>query len=323
MLPGHVLERLVPAIPTLLGGSADLTPANNTQTEGRTGIDVQSFEGGYIHYGAREHGMAAVMNGIALHKGLIPFAGTFLAFTDYARPAIRLGALMQQQVIHVMTHDSVCLGEDGPTHQPIEHLASLRAMPGLLTFRPADAVEVGECWELAIGYRDGPSVIALSRHPVALVRHEANDSNLCARGAYILAEASGEPVVSIAATGAEVGLALEARRQLEAEGIGTRVISMPCVELFEMQDPAWQQEILGEATNANGRRSCSAAGMGPLYRARRQFHRHVRLWRFRTGRSAVRTIWHHTGGHSVRGPQTPERTCGLIVGVVWSADARA
>ena len=244
---GHVLERLVPAVPTLLGGSADLTPANNTQTEGRTGIDVQSFEGGYMHYGAREHGMAAVMNGMALHKGLIPFAGTFLVFTDYARPAIRLGALMQQQVIHVMTHDSVCLGEDGPTHQPIEHLASLRAMPGLLTFRPADAVEVGECWELAIGYRDGPSVIALSRHPVALVRHEANDSNLCARGAYVLAEASGEPVVSIAATGAEVGLALEARRQLEAEGIGTRVISMPCVELFEMQDPAWQQEILGEA----------------------------------------------------------------------------
>ena len=187
------------------------------------------------------------MNGMALHKGLIPFAGTFLVFTDYARPAIRLGALMQQQVIHVMTHDSVCLGEDGPTHQPIEHLASLRAMPGLLTFRPADAVEVGECWELAIGYRDGPSVIALSRHPVALVRREANDSNLCARGAYILAEASGEPVVSIAATGAEVGLALEARLQLEAEGIGTRVISMPCVELFEMQDPAWQQEILGEA----------------------------------------------------------------------------
>ena len=244
---GHVLERLVPAIPALLGGSADLTPANNTQTVGRTGVGAQSFEGGYLHYGAREHCMAAAMNGMALHKGLIPFAGTFLVFTDYARPAIRLGALMQQQVIHVMTHDSVCLGEDGPTHQPIEHLASLRAMPGLLTFRPADAVEVGECWELAIGYRNGPSVIALSRHPVALVRHEADDANLCARGAYILAEASGEPVVSIIATGAEVGLALQARDQLEADGIETRVISMPCVELFEMQDPAWQQQTLGEA----------------------------------------------------------------------------
>ena len=244
---GYVLERLAPAIPALLGGSADLTPANNTQTDGRIGVAAQSFKGGYLHYGAREHGMAAVMNGMALHKGLIPFAGTFLVFTDYARPAIRLGALMQQQVIHVMTHDSISLGEDGTTHQPIEHLSSLRGMPGLLTFRPADAVEVGECWELAIGYRDGPSVIALSRHPVALVRREANDANLCARGAYILAEASGEPVVSIIATGAEVGLALLARNQLEAEGIHTRVISMPCVELFEMQDPAWQLQILGDA----------------------------------------------------------------------------
>jgi len=200
-----------------------------------------------LHYGAREHGMAAAMNGMALHKGVIPFAGTFLVFTDYARPAIRLGALMQQQVIHVMTHDSICLGEDGPTHQPVEHLASLRAMPGLLTFRPADAVEVGECWEMALGYRKGPSVIALSRHPVALVRLEANDANLCARGGYILAEASGEPVVSIIATGAEVGLALQARDQLEAEGIGTRVISMPCVELFEMQDSEWQAQTLGVA----------------------------------------------------------------------------
>ena len=244
---GHVLERVVPVIPTLLGGSADLTPANNTKTVGRTGIGARSFGGGYLHYGAREHGMAAAMNGMALHSGLIPFAGTFLVFTDYARPAIRLGALMQQQVIHVMTHDSICLGEDGPTHQPVEHLASLRAIPGLLTFRPADAVEVGECWELALSYRKGPSVIALSRHPVALVRREANDANLSARGGYILAEASGEPVVSIIATGAEVGLAMQAREQLEAEGIETRVISMPCVELFEMQDPNWQQQTLGEA----------------------------------------------------------------------------
>lgn len=243
---GHVLERLVPAIPTMLGGSADLTPANNTQTEGRTSINAQSFEGGYLHYGAREHCMAAVMNGMALHKGFIPFSGTFLVFTDYSRPAIRLGALMQQKVIHVMTHDSVSLGEDGPTHQPVEHLASLRAMPGLLTFRPADAVEVGECWELAIGHQ-GPSVMALSRHPLGLVRLEANDENLCAKGAYILAEASGEPAVSIIATGAEVALAIQARDQLEVEGIKTRVISMPCMELFEMQDPNWQQKILGDA----------------------------------------------------------------------------
>ena len=244
---GDVLERLVPVIPTLLGGSADLTPANNTQTKGRTGIDASSFGGGYMHYGAREHGMAAAMNGMALHKGLIPYAGTFLVFTDYSRPAIRLGALMGQQVIHVMTHDSICLGEDGPTHQPVEHLASLRAMPGLLTFRPADAVEVGECWELALGYRDGPSVIAFSRHPVALVRRDVDDENLSAKGGYILADASGEPDVSIIATGAEAGLAIQAREQLEAEGIKTRVISMPCVELFEMQSADWQNQTLGEA----------------------------------------------------------------------------
>ena len=244
---GDVLERLVPVIPALLGGSADLTPANNTQTKGRTGIDASSFGGGYMHYGAREHGMAAAMNGMALHKGLIPYAGTFLVFTDYSRPAIRLGALMGQQVIHVMTHDSICLGEDGPTHQPVEHLASLRAMPGLLTFRPADAVEVGECWELALGYRDGPSVIAFSRHPVALVRRDVDDENLSAKGGYILADASGEPDVSIIATGAEVGLAIQARDQLEAEGIKTRIISMPCVELFEMQSADWQNQTLGEA----------------------------------------------------------------------------
>ena len=244
---GDVLERLVPVIPALLGGSADLTPANNTQTKGRTGIDASSFGGGYMHYGAREHGMAAAMNGMALHKGLIPYAGTFLVFTDYSRPAIRLGALMGQQVIHVMTHDSICLGEDGPTHQPVEHLASLRAMPGLLTFRPADAVEVGECWELALGYRDGPSVIAFSRHPVALVRRDVDDENLSAKGGYILADASGEPDVSIIATGAEAGLAIQAREQLEAEGIKTRVISMPCVELFEMQSADWQNQTLGEA----------------------------------------------------------------------------
>ena len=200
-----------------------------------------------MHYGAREHGMAAAMNGMALHKGLIPYAGTFLVFTDYSRPAIRLDALMGQQVIHVMPHDSICLGEDRPTHQPVEHLASLRAMPGLLTFRPADAVEVGECWELALGYRDGPSVIALSRHPVALVRREGDDENRSAKGGYILANASGEPDVLIIATGAEVGLACQAREQLEAEGIKTRVISMPCVELFEMQSAEWQKQTLGEA----------------------------------------------------------------------------
>jgi transketolase len=244
---GHVLERLVPAIPALIGGSGDLTPANNTQTAKRQAIGAGSYGGGYLHYGAREHGMAAIMNGMALHKGLIPFAGTFLAFTDYSRPAIRLGALMRQRVIHVMTHDSIGLGEDGPTHQPVEHLAALRAIPNLRLFRPADAVEVAECWELALHHETGPSVISLSRQPVGLVRRDAGAANRSARGAYVLAEATGSAAVTLLATGAEVGLALQARQSLEADGIATRVVSMPCLELFELQDRAFQDEILGQA----------------------------------------------------------------------------
>ena len=244
---GHVLERLVPAIPALIGGSGDLTPANNTQTAERRAIRAGHYGGGYLHYGAREHAMAAAMNGMELHRGLIPFAGTFLAFTDYARPAIRLAALMRQRVIHVMTHDSIGLGEDGPTHQPVEHLAALRAIPGLRLFRPADAVEVAECWELALRHVDGPSILSLSRQPVALVRREADDTNRSARGAYVLAEAGRRHAVTLLATGAEVGLALQARDLLEALGIGTSVVSMPCLELFEAQGRAYQDEVLGQA----------------------------------------------------------------------------
>jgi transketolase len=244
---GHVLERLVPAMPSLIGGSGDLTPANNTLTAERRAIMAGDYGGGYLHYGAREHGMAAIMNGMALHRGLIPFAGTFMAFTDYARPAIRLAALMRQRVIHVMTHDSIGLGEDGPTHQPVEHLPALRAMPNVCLFRPADAVEVAECWELALRHRDGPSIMSLSRQPVALVRQEADDSNRSARGAYVLHEALSPATVTILATGAEVGLAVRARDRLEAEGIGTRVVSMPCLELFEMQDEAYREKVLGDA----------------------------------------------------------------------------
>ena len=244
---GHVLERLVPAMPSLIGGSGDLTPANNTQTAERKAVRAKDYGAGYLHYGAREHGMAAIMNGMTLHKGLVPFAGTFMAFTDYSRPAIRLAALMRQRVIHVMTHDSIGLGEDGPTHQPVEHLAALRAIPNLRVFRPADAVEVAECWELALRHETGPSIIAFSRHPVALLRHDADTGNRSARGAYVLAEASGPAAVTLLATGAEVGLAVLAKERLEAGGIATRVVSMPCLELFEEQDRAFQDGILGEA----------------------------------------------------------------------------
>ncbi|MCT7378158.1 transketolase [Chelativorans salis] len=242
---GHVLERLVPAIDTLVGGSGDLTPANNTLTAGQGTVARGSYAGRYIHYGVREHAMAAIMNGLALHKGFIPYAGTFLAFTDYCRPAIRLAALMEKRVIHVMTHDSIGLGQDGPTHQPIEHLAGLRAMPGIRVFRPADAVEVAECWALALRHDTGPSILALSRQDAPLVRRGHTEQNLCARGAYILQEAGASHRATLLATGTEVALALRARVRLEAEGIGARVVSMPCLEIFELQDDAYRAKVLG------------------------------------------------------------------------------
>ncbi len=242
---GHVLDSLVPAVPALTGGSADLTPANSTLMDGQGIISKDDFSGRYIHYGIREHGMAAMMNGMALHKGFIPYAGTFLTFTDYARPAIRLAALMQQRVIHVMTHDSIGLGEDGPTHQPIEHLASFRAMPNTFVFRPADAVEVGECWELALRHDKGPSIMALSRQATPVLRRLHSQENLSARGAYILHDADHTHRVTLMATGTEVALAVEARARLQADGIGTRVVSMPCLELFESQYPAYKTELLG------------------------------------------------------------------------------
>lgn len=242
---GHVLDRLVPAIPALIGGSADLTPANSTLMDGQAVISKDNFTGRYIHYGIREHAMAAMMNGMVLHKGFLPYAGTFLTFADYARPAIRLAALMEQRVIHVMTHDSIGLGEDGPTHQPIEHLASLRAMPNVLVLRPADAIEVGECWELALRHEKGPSIMALSRQETPILRRRHRSENLSARGAYILHEADHAHKVTLMATGTEVALAVEARERLQADGIGTRVVSMPCLELFEAQDLDYKAELLG------------------------------------------------------------------------------
>ncbi|MDP2151761.1 transketolase [Parvibaculum sp.] len=235
-------------LPDTIGGSADLTGSNNTRSKGQQAVTAEDFSGSFIHYGIREHGMAAAMNGLALHKGFIPYSGTFLVFTDYCRPAIRLSALMGQRVIYVMTHDSIGLGEDGPTHQPVEHLASLRAMPNLLVFRPADAVETLECWQLALESKDAPSILALSRQNLPAVRTENSEKNLCARGAYELVPASSKAKVSLLATGSEVEIAVAAQKMLEKEGIPARVVSMPCLDLFDRQSSDFQKEILGEDT---------------------------------------------------------------------------
>jgi transketolase len=240
---GRVLEALMPILPELIGGSADLTPSNNTKTKNINYIKPRDFSGQYIHYGIREHAMAAIMNGIALYKGFIPYGGTFLVFSDYCRNAIRLSAIMKQRVIYVMTHDSIGLGEDGPTHQPVEHLASLRAIPNLLVFRPCDANETIEAWQIAINNLHRPSIIALSRQNLPTLR-VVNGDNLSKKGAYILAESSSELKVTIFATGSEVQLAIEAREKLEAMNIGCRVVSMICWALFEEQDKSYQDQLL-------------------------------------------------------------------------------
>lgn len=242
---GKVLEKLVPALPFLIGGSADLTGSNNTQVKGPKAISKDDFAGQYIYYGVREHGMAAAMNGMALHKGVIPYSGTFLTFSDYCRPSIRLAALMKQRVIHVMTHDSIGLGEDGPTHQPVEHLAALRAIPNLQVLRPCDGVETAECWEIALKKLDGPSVIVLTRQGLMQQRLHNNDDNMCARGAYIIKEASAEPQAVLMATGSEVEIAAQAQEQLEKDGIPARLVSIPSFELFEQQDNAYRESVIG------------------------------------------------------------------------------
>jgi transketolase len=245
---GAVLEALVPVVPELLGGSADLTPSNNTKVKNTASIGRGDFAGRYVHYGVREHGMAACMNGLALHGGVIPYAGTFLVFSDYCRPSIRLSALMRQRVVYVFTHDSIGLGEDGPTHQPVEHVAALRSIPNLMVFRPADQVETAECWQLALGTKDRPSALALTRQNLPTARVEHVSENLSAKGAYVLREATGERRVTLLATGSEVSIALEARDRLEAEGIGAAVVSMPSWELFEAQDEAYRRQVLGEGS---------------------------------------------------------------------------
>jgi transketolase len=244
---GAALEALAPAIPEMLGGSADLTGSNNTLVKGMKPFDLPDYAGRYVHYGVREHGMAAAMNGMALHGGVIPYSGTFLTFADYSRAAIRLGALMRVRVIHVMTHDSIGLGEDGPTHQPIEHLASLRAMPNLLVFRPADGVEAAECWRCALEHRENPSIMALSRQKTPAVRLVAADRNLSAHGAYEIAAADGAAQVSLFASGTEVAIALGARELLQADGVATRVVSTPCWEMFDEQPLSYREEVVGGA----------------------------------------------------------------------------
>ncbi len=232
---------------TTIGGSADLTPSNNTKTKNIDGVTPGNFAGRYIHYGIREHGMAAAMNGIALHGGLIPYGGTFMVFSDYCRPSIRLAALMGIRVVFVMTHDSIGVGEDGPTHQPVEHLAALRAIPTLLTMRPADGVETAECWDLALQNDRRPSLIAFSRQDVPTLRVTHTAENLSARGAYELAGDAGAKVTFLA-TGTEVSLAMEAKAKLAAEGIASRVVSMPCWALFEEQPESYRKQILGPGT---------------------------------------------------------------------------
>ena len=244
---GHVLEAIVPVLPALIGGSADLTPSNNTKTKNQKLVTRGDFAGSYIHYGIREHGMAAAMNGMAAHGGIIPYGGTFLCFSDYCRPAIRLSALMGIRNIFVMTHDSIGLGEDGPTHQPVEHLAALRAIPHHVVYRPADAVETAECWQLALESARNSSTLALSRQNLPAVRTEHTDENLCARGAYELAPASGKAEVTIFASGSEVEIALAAREKLEQNGRKARVVSVPSFELFFQQDAAYRQKTIGEA----------------------------------------------------------------------------
>jgi transketolase len=242
------IEVIAGAMPMeFLAGSADLTGSNNNKAKSATDFSAKTPKGRFIHYGIREHGMAAAMNGIFLHGGFAPNGATFLVFTDYARPAMRLAALMGTGVVYVMTHDSIGLGEDGPTHQPIEHLAALRAIPNMRVFRPADAIEVAECWELALNRTDGPTVLALTRQNLPQLRTTAPSDNPCSHGAYELVAASGEAKVSLFASGSEVEIAVAAQKDLAGRGIATRVVSVPSLELLLAQPEAKQKAIIGNA----------------------------------------------------------------------------
>jgi transketolase len=240
-----VLNVVNEAVPETIGGSADLTGSNNTKTPQTLPVTPDDFSGRYIHYGIREHGMAAAMNGIALHGGLVPYSGGFLIFSDYCRPSIRLAALMGQRVIHVMTHDSIGLGEDGPTHQPVEHFAALRAIPNLTFFRPADVTETLECWQLSLESSDAPSILALTRQNLPSQRKSYEEENRCAKGAYVLIESEDDAAVTIFASGSEVEIAVDAHKELTEAGIASRVVSVPSFELFEAQSDDYKEAVLG------------------------------------------------------------------------------
>jgi transketolase len=244
---GAVLNHLFDAIPELLGGSADLTPSNNTKAKNQVEIRPGDYKGSYVHYGVREHGMAAAMNGLSLHGGLIPYGGTFMCFSDYCRPAIRLASMMDIRTIFVMTHDSIGLGEDGPTHQPVEHMSALRAIPHLAVYRPGDAVETAECWENILDNPRRAALLALSRQPMPLLRREPGTENKSAKGGYVLLEAEGGPrKLTLMAAGSELHLAVEARDVLQKEGVPTAVVSMPCTLIFDQQDAAYRRAVLGD-----------------------------------------------------------------------------
>ena len=230
----------------IIGGSADLAGSNNTKTKNHKIIKPGNFSGNYIHYGVREHAMCGIMNGIALHSNLIPYGGTFLIFSDYCKPSIRLAAMMKQKVIYIFTHDSIGLGEDGPTHQPIEQLTSLRSIPNLNVFRPSDTIETFECWQLALESKDTPSVIALTRQAVSPVRLENLPKNQSAAGAYEVLRTRNNIDVTILATGSETSLAVDIGHKLATEGIYSKIISMPCHELFDQQNESYRDRILGE-----------------------------------------------------------------------------
>jgi len=241
------LEVINAAVPTMVGGSADLTGSNLTKTSQMRSITPGNYRGNYVHFGIREHAMGAVMNGMALHGGMIPYGGTFLVFSDYMRGSMRLSALMKQRVIYVLTHDSIGLGEDGPTHQPIEHLAMLRATPNMNVYRPCDAVETAEAWEIALESTETPSVMALSRQGLPTVRAERTNENLTQKGGYILRNVRGARDITLMATGSEVAIALDAADVLKDQGYNVTVVSMPCWELFDQQSDQYRQSVLGSA----------------------------------------------------------------------------
>ncbi|KJV65423.1 transketolase [Ehrlichia cf. muris str. EmCRT] len=257
---GRVLEIIVKNTSKLIGGSADLTNSNNTKPQFVSVMNRNNFKGSYLHYGIREHAMAGCMNGMALHGGIIPYGGTFLVFSDYCRPAIRLSALMKKQVIYIMTHDSIGVGEDGPTHQPVEHLSSLRSIPNLYVFRPADAIEVLECWEIALKLTNSPSVFILSRQDVNCIRSVCIEENLSSKGAYIIREYEKDLDVTIFATGSEVEVALKASDILKSKGLGTRVVSVPCWELFGQQDKKYIFNLLNNKSIKTALEAASSFG---------------------------------------------------------------